>query len=527
MVISLNSQAKKDTAIKDLKNGNGKRFAIVIGINHYEESEDIPSLKKAVNDAKGITEILKKEGQFESVFLLTDEEKKDFYPRKNNIITRVDYLMNFVKPEDLVLIFFSGHGITNKENGKGYLIPVDAKPKDIFKSSVSIDDDIVKKLKQKKIKKTILMFDACRNQISEGKKSIGNIDGLISKIFTNAELSATFFSTREGLFSYEDPESKYGVYTRYLLDGIKGQADNPEFGGNRDGIVTFDELENFVQSSVQDWSTRNNKKQIPFTKLYGESFGQIAISMYYDPLIDPIKMIKNLKRVTNTIDMEFVQIPAGEFIMGCTDNDSSCEKEAKPAHKVIISKPFFIGKNEVTQGQWNKIMDSNPSDFKKCGENCPVENVTWERAQEFIKKLNEKEKTQKYRLPTEAEWEYAAKSQTKTKYYWGDVVNADYLWYWDNSEKTTHPVGEKKPNAYGLFDMSGNVWEWVEDYYDETFYSSSPTTDPINKKESPYRSLRGGSYYNYANKMKPSWRSYNSPSTVKSYYGLRIAFTEQ
>ncbi|GHV58266.1 hypothetical protein FACS189460_5780 [Deltaproteobacteria bacterium] len=166
---------------------------------------------------------------------------------------------------------------------------------------------------------------------------------------------------------------------------------------------------------------------------------------------------------TNSLGTEFVLIPAGTFVMGSPPEDESAYDWEKPAHQVTISRPFYLSKYEVTQAQWEEVMGSNPSYFK--GRDNPVENVSWEDVQEFIKRLNQMEGTNKYRLPTEEEWEYAARAGSQTRYHFGDSERnlGEYAWYSGNSNDETHPVGQKKPNAWGLYDMAGNVWEWVED----------------------------------------------------------------
>jgi formylglycine-generating enzyme required for sulfatase activity len=169
-------------------------------------------------------------------------------------------------------------------------------------------------------------------------------------------------------------------------------------------------------------------------------------------------------------------------------------------------------------------MGSNPSSFKECGENCPVESVSWNDAQEFIKRLCLRENYSpcKYRLPTEAEWEYAARAGTKTKYYWGDTINDAYLWYNNNSGGTTNPVGKKKPNAWGLYDMSGNVWEWVEDWYDEVYYIKSP--DINGPSSGKIRVLRGGSWNFKAGDGRLSYRGGSDPDSGEDYDGFRLVF---
>jgi formylglycine-generating enzyme required for sulfatase activity len=167
--------------------------------------------------------------------------------------------------------------------------------------------------------------------------------------------------------------------------------------------------------------------------------------------------------------MTFTLISAGDFYMGSEESG-----DEKPVHKVKINNPFYLGIYPVTQREWKAVMDDNPSYFK--GDDMPVEQVSWDDVQEFIKKLNEKEGTDRYRLPSEAEWEYACRVGTTSRYSFGDDESklGDYAWYDDNSGDKTHPVGQKKPNSWGLYDMHGNVWEWVQDKWHDS-YGGAPT----------------------------------------------------
>jgi formylglycine-generating enzyme required for sulfatase activity len=194
---------------------------------------------------------------------------------------------------------------------------------------------------------------------------------------------------------------------------------------------------------------------------------------------------------TNSIGMEFVLIPAGSFTMGADKNFEDADDDETPPHRVTISKPFYLGKYEVTQTQWEAVMRDNPSRFK--GPNNPVEQVSWKDAQVFIKRLNEKEGHDRYRLPSEAEWEYTARAGTTGPYSFGDNAGllGRYAWYIKNSGDKTHPVGQKKPNAWGLHDMYGNVWEWVQDWYGESYYRSSPSMDPAGPSSGSGRVVRG------------------------------------
>src|SRR5215831_10031863 len=175
----------------------------------------------------------------------------------------------------------------------------------------------------------------------------------------------------------------------------------------------------------------------------------------------------------NDTGIEFVQIQPGEFMMGCSVGDIDCNADERPIHHVQLTKPFQIGKFEVTQAQWQAVMGSNPSTIK--GDDHPVETINKDETHEFINRLNAKNDGFRYRLPTEAEWEYAARAGTGSSYT-GKLD--EIAWYNGNSEDETHPVGQKKPNAWGLYDMEGNVKEWVEDLYSANYYAGSPAVDP-------------------------------------------------
>ena len=222
----------------------------------------------------------------------------------------------------------------------------------------------------------------------------------------------------------------------------------------------------------------------------------------------PVERAPGASAAASTANMEFVRIPAGEFQMGCSPGDTGCDADEKPAHRVRITKAFEIGKYEVTQAQWEAAMGTNPSYFK--GSDRPVEQVSWDDAQEFLKRLNARQDGYRYRLPTEAEWEYAARAgQT------GAPPNLDAVaWHSGNSGGQSHPVGQKQPNAWGLYDMLGNVWEWCQDWYEENYYQSSPAQDPQGPSSGQSRLMRGGSWNDGAwfsrvagrNRVSPAYR---------------------
>jgi len=218
----------------------------------------------------------------------------------------------------------------------------------------------------------------------------------------------------------------------------------------------------------------------------------------------------NIKKIGN---IEMIMLEGGTFQMGSDMSD-----DEKPVHSVTIDQ-FWIGKYEVTQKQYEEIMGTNPSKFKE--DNLPVEQVSWNDAIEFCKKFSKKYKV-KARLPYEAEWEYACKAGTSTKYYWGNEMNGDYCWYDKNSDSKTHPVGQKKPNAFGLYDMSGNVSEWCADLYDADYYKESPSKNPTGAQNGNLRVLRGESWYDISLGLRSSGRFRWLPEVRFYNYGFRV-----
>jgi formylglycine-generating enzyme required for sulfatase activity len=256
--------------------------------------------------------------------------------------------------------------------------------------------------------------------------------------------------------------------------------------------------------AVQYVDVRGSK--LPPTDFYARLASVVAKPRPPEPKEKPLE-----KEITNSIGMKFVLIPAGTFI--------------RKDDTVTLTKPFYLQSTQVTQGQWKRVMEKNPSHFKDCGDDCPVESVSWHNVQEFLKKLNQMEDTDKYRLPTEAEWEYACRAGSRTAYHFGD--NADklggYAWYKANSANKTHPVGQKEPNAFGLYDMHGNVWEWCEDWHGD--YPTGDVEDPKgpSKSKGGRRVLRGGSWRSSARHIRSAYRHWDYPGDRNYHFGFRVA----
>lgn len=221
----------------------------------------------------------------------------------------------------------------------------------------------------------------------------------------------------------------------------------------------------------------------------------------------------------NGVVMEFVRIDPGSFSMG-SENSRADEK---PATKVSITKPFYLGKFEVMQEQWQAVMEANPAHYQ--GANLPVEQVSWNDCQEFLAKLNRKLDRYKFRLPSEAEWEYACRAGTTTEYSFGDGEARldEFGWFRGNAGRKTHPAGAKKPNPWGLFDMHGNVWEWCQDWYGP--YPGGEVSDPTGASDGKQRVIRGGSWSHGGRDLWSSFRLKFAPDFRFRSIGVRIALT--
>ncbi len=244
---------------------------------------------------------------------------------------------------------------------------------------------------------------------------------------------------------------------------------------------------------------------------------------------DPPEYEEFLNKFKDQPPKGMVLIPSGQFMMGSEHGHS----DEKPRHLVALG-PFYMDKFEVTQKEFEEVMGFNPSIFisgtftggflrpgqssedyaKYMGDNRPVERVSWNEANDYCQREGK-------RLPTEAEWEYAARAGSTTKYYWGDKMDVAYVWNAKNARSRSHLVGEKKPNTFGLYDMSGNVMEWVADWYDKSYYSKTPLTNPTGPANGRRKVLRGGSWYAHPNYSRSADRVANGPSLKYPDIGFR------
>lgn len=269
-------------------------------------------------------------------------------------------------------------------------------------------------------------------------------------------------------------------------------------------------IEGVNTRKITFWLTAETEKKL---RAWGANNALVEAIRQNAPTVVPMiqKQMKNLTKpveVKNSIGMEFVLIPAGEFQMGMKKEDADDSPSmGQPRHNVKIKQQFYIGKYEVTQGQWKLLMGKNPSEFQTCGVECPVENIKFGDAKAFIKKLNEKKDGYQYRLPSEAEWEYAARAGTTTKHYWGDdAERKDWQFYAHHTEFLPAKVGSYLPNAFGLYDMSGNVWEMCEDVWTRDFKNLTDESAANMQGDADFRVSKGGSWGQSLNELRTDRR---------------------
>ena len=303
--------------------------------------------------------------------------------------------------------------------------------------------------------------------------------------------------------------------------------------GNR-GLVTYDLVGEPNEDAEVNFSIEYNGKTYTQDELslsgdIGKVISGSNKKIYWDVLKDfPKGLVGDIDWFLDVggkiykdpvTGMEFVFVKGGCYQMGSNSGGSDDEK---PVHEVCVDD-FYIGKYEVTQGEWQKVMGNNPSHFKQCGSDCPVENVSWNEIIDFIRKLNGRSSLT-FRLPTEAEWEYAAKGGENHTYSGSNNVDA-VAWYDKNSGGKTHRVGTKQANGFGLYDMSGNVWEWVEDIYSRSAYSQHQRNNPIYTGSGSFRVFRGGDWGSVPVLVRSAGRLSFSPGNWSYGIGFRLSRT--
>jgi formylglycine-generating enzyme required for sulfatase activity len=504
-----------------------QRWALLVGVDDYVSLQD---LRFCGHDASALSDALRRSGfDDRRLFLLHDGATESRYrPFKANVEKQLDIVLNLAGPDDLVIVSFSGHGI--HIDGKSYLCPNEAEDTRPDETMIAVDD-VYKKFGECRAALKLLLVDACRNDPRPaGRKSAKPAEDRQSfgAVFDRPpEGIVVLASCAPGQISWEDEGLKHGVFMHHILRGLAGDAD-----GNRNGRVTLGELYDFASNETKVY-VANHFREIQVPAQRGEINGVFELPQSAPP-----------KAFSNSLGMQFALLPAGKFTMGSPDGEPGRQVDEFP-HEVRISRPFYMGVYEVTRGQFDQFVraENYRTESERTGaggwgvnletnqfegpnlkyswrspgftqaDDHPVVNVSWNDAQAFCAFLSRKE-GRNYRLPTEAEWEYACRAGKQTAYEHGrdpeglaQVGNtADQSFKarqpsglnygingFDNCVFTS-PVGRFKPNAFGLYDLAGNVNEWCLDRYAADYYLRSPASDPLGPAEGEHGVVRGGSW---------------------------------
>ncbi len=524
-----------------------EKWVVLIGVDQYAYATP---LKFAVADQQSLRDELVQSGlDSRQVTLLRDKsEDTKYLPSKSNIEYQIKAACEMAERGDMVLIVFSGHGLHIAK--KSYVCPADGRLDDT--ATMVALDWIYDQLKASKADLKMVIVDACRgvDPYKSGRRSGSapdrkeEIRAFISSTDRLPDGLIVLQSCSEGEEANEDPTLGHGVFTHFLLEGLKGKADR-----DRNGHVTLGELMLFsnreTKLHVHDkFGAIQRPKVSGNYTLDAQDFEIVSLSAAkvsdrvarMNPADSPKRPVSpgdNEQEITNSIGMKLTLIPAGEFMMGSPEDEADRSDDEGPQHKVRITKPFYMGVTEVTQGQWFSVMGTKPwsgKEYVEKGNDNPAVYVGWEDVVAYCEKLSSTE-NKLYRLPTEAEWEYACRGGTDTAYSFGSSTESlkDYAWFdenaWNTDEKYAHVVGTKKPNAFGLYDMHGNVWEWCADLYDSEAYKkrSSGIEDPIvDTGSGSSRVLRGGSWFRHATFVRSSLRYYSTPDNRFNSNGFRV-----
>jgi formylglycine-generating enzyme required for sulfatase activity len=485
-----------------------QRLALVIGNSIYGFSP----LKNPVNDASDMAVALQKIGF--TVILKKNVNLKDMEESIQDFGSRL-------KKGGVGLFYFAGHGL--QASGVNYLVPIGAKidkESDIKYEAVDAGR-ILDEMANAGNGLNIVILDACRdNPFSRRFRSASRGLAIVGSAPVGTYIS---YSTGPGQVAL-DGDGRNSPFAASLLHYMK-----------EPGLTIEQVFKNVRHKLGQETAG----KQVPWelSSLEGDFYftpgGPAKTGAVRDMADsrdkDTIETGPSRERSSagqavvkdDVTGMEFILVNGSCFQMGDGLGDGLASE--KPVHQVCLDS-YYLGKYEVTQGQWKKVMGSNPSHFKNCGDNCPAENIKWTDAQSFIAELNGLT-GQTYRLPTEAEWEYAARDGGKMVKWAGTSSESklgDLAWYDANSMDKTHPVGLKKANALGFYDMSGNVWEWTGDYYSETYYQKSVRDNPRGPGEGTDRVLRGGCWLDRAGDCRSTIRFNFNPANSFKSIGFRL-----
>lgn len=525
----------------------GQKYAILVGINNYEH-EKLPSLKYAEADASELEEVLKS-ADYRVTLLTGSSKEEDNKPTKANIEKKLRSVVRGCRKGDTLIVAFAGHGLQFVGQKDCYFCPQDARPFPTRTDSLVSLNGVYQEIDESFAGMKVLLVDACRDDPNTDRGARG----------VNADTAprppqgvAALFSCRAGERAYENDKLRHGLFFYHVLQGLKGDA------ADRDKEVTFAGLAAYVSRRVaRDVSTLIGAdfRQSPNLKADYSTEPVLLVVKDTGTPIRPAKTEPKMPAQDSSsgdgfpvfelvrevdlgkgVKMEFVDIKAGAFSMGSLDSDSKANPYEKPQHEVKITRDFHLGRFPVTQEQYEAVTGKNPSYYSATGFNSglvtgldtrrfPVEHVSWDEAKAFCDQLSKQDpQSRKFSLPTEAQWEYACRAGTSTRYFFGDdPAKLDaHAWYAKNSRERPHQVGSKKPNAWGLYDMQGNVWQHCADWYDEKYYDNSPKEDPPGPDKGEARVLRGGCWKDGAEDCRAAARDRTETSATAIDAGFRV-----
>ena len=502
----------------------GQKWALLIGVNDYVQLRD---LKYCQRDAEALRDRLVEAGfPQENVFLLVSgADKAEHQPIKANIERQLKVVLGLAEAGDMVLVSFSGHGM--HPSGQTYLCPTEADETNPTGTMIALNF-FYDQLSRCAATQKMFWVDACRNDPRRsGGRSVNTkeLSGITKDLASPPEGLLVLASCKEGQISWEDDKFQHGVFMHYLLEGLTGKADREL--GDRNDLVSLLELYKYANiNTKRTVASRWRKLQTP--ELFGRITGDFDLA---DVLAAPVhaswpfdadeatrrqretaEVLGQAVDSTNSIGMRFKLVPSGEFNMGSRAGEEDRDNDEQQ-HRVRITKPFYLGVTEVTQGQWEAVMGTRPwseESYVMEGSDNAAGYVSFWDALEFCSKLSAKERV-RYRLPTEAEWEYACRGGTATAYHFGDVY--------------PHRLGRNKPNPFGLYNMHGNMWEWCQDWYQSDYYPNSPAEDPAGPSAGLHRVYRGGGWYDSVRRCRSASRCGHSPDGRSTYLGFRVART--
>jgi sulfatase modifying factor 1 len=508
----------------------GKKVAFLVGVNKYLKNgfEKLPCCERDVIE---VEKALKSLGFNETVVLLGSAEG-EAKATKQNIERALQKLVTPLGQDDLVVVMLSGHGQEfRKDSGakepEAFFCPWDAVS---LSAATQVSLSYVTTEIEKHAGRRLLLVDACRDAPKDPNK--GSKGGIQGRRYDLPEGTAILFSCKSGQQSFVDERYNHSLFTYCVLEALRGE-------GAPDGDVTWDGVVSHVKRrmSMTEIASRvpAGRQQIPIN----------AGSVEYTELGRLRSTDKTVgtkageERDDNGLKMKFVWCPPGQFTMGSPKSEEGRYPDEDQV-QVRLTKGFWIGKYEVTQGEWERVMGTTPwkgEKYVKEGSRYAATYVSWEDAMEFGTKLTTQERQVgrlpagwRYTLPTEAQWEYACRAGTQTAYGFGGDASrlSEYAWFDGNAyylnEKYAHEVGLKKANAWGLHDVHGNVWEWCRDWKDGKLPGG---VDPEQTKQALDRVFRGGSWYRHAVSCRTAYRQFDGSGFRYYYLGFRVVCSSE